>query len=643
MDRASHRSRNFQRAALASLLLAITTVATLVLAAAAPRAHAGEVTRCGDSRSTQPRGLCGDFEAAPRLAPTDPMGQQALRVWARVADPVAALSERHTGLVLLAPKARMHDGRLFPPTAYTCPGAPPVVYVPYDLVASVFGPKATYTNDFFAFVLGHELGHRLDDFTLEGCELAAFARRGAAIDQERLADFRGAFFAAIAGFDPRALANAQIVTTFLKREFRTPVPELQARAAALTNALATFGTYEDIYQAAVAVLLLGQRQAASRLLAWLDERVRAEGVPLPELALVHALALLQEAAPEAPWLDRLGKLSAPDGVLACRTVFPTHSALWEDLGPARVRAGGPARRRAERTIADARALLATAADMGASPLAVASASACAAFLAGEPGEALRQLERAKKRASIGKAAAPPVQNALSANESLIRFALWLDTHAPPAKSDAGHAAWLARLAQDRAGFASHEGLARYLDRLSGTRTAPPAASHDAATTAVCDFKSVPMSPLVPAAATHGPAGLCPSGFVVRTLVPAPSANFVVCAAAGGPERIVRVTLPNTAGSPAKALTGQAGPSRSNVTEPQLASVDLTLALSGAPRDARAELATWACACTSFEPRGASDTGEAAYVGTCPSLGAPVALVLADTKGRVRRVAVMATR
>jgi hypothetical protein len=72
-------------AATASLI----TIATLaVLLGPTPSAQAGDVARCTEPRTAPARGLCADFEAAPRLPATELIGQQALRVWARVADPV---------------------------------------------------------------------------------------------------------------------------------------------------------------------------------------------------------------------------------------------------------------------------------------------------------------------------------------------------------------------------------------------------------------------------------------------------------------------------------------------------------------------------------------------------------------------------
>ncbi len=127
--------------------------------------------------------VCGTLEGAPRLGADDPGAAFVLKVWRDVAPPVEALTGRETALVVLGPEAR-HKGRPLPPAAHICPGAPPTVYVPHTLVAKVTGEGAVYGDDFLAFVLGHELGHRVNDFSADGCQLGAFERPGQGLNEE---------------------------------------------------------------------------------------------------------------------------------------------------------------------------------------------------------------------------------------------------------------------------------------------------------------------------------------------------------------------------------------------------------------------------------------------------------------------------
>lgn len=597
---------------------ALALVALALTALVAPPTRAIEpilVTdgaRCGDGRRAPAPKICADFEAAARVAPSDALAVRALRVWSHVVDPVEALTDRTTGVVLLSPSARMRDGRAFPPATYICPGAPPVVYVPWSLVDQVYGPEASYPESFLAFVLGHELGHRLNDFTRDGCQLDAFERPGKGLDEERLADFRGAFFAAVAGYDTRDLATHATVTRFLASEFKVRAVELEQRAGALIDALHYFDAYETLYQTGLALTLTGDTDAAVRLLDWADELVGAHGVPVPELSVAHALALIANATPDAPWLEHLQGLGAPTAALACRPVFPAHSALWQAPMLGLVRADRTRQAAARRDLQRARRLLQKADDLGASPLAVGTANACAALLLDEPDEALRLQERAVKRGYSNRTS-PAVAQALMANEALFRFGIWLADAAPT-----NAAAMREGVGPMLAAFALHPALGRWL---RGDAAASPAElARCAAPGAIAS--TLPSAPFV-----ARPTGECPSGWDVAHVLPSPESRaatgsetgVTVCERDG--RRLAHVVLPA-------------------LTDPPRSRVDATLGLFDPVPAPLASFDAWACGCDALAPRGVSDGGDEAWLGACPRLGAATALVRVDPRGRVRQVAVL---
>ncbi|TNF35796.1 MAG: hypothetical protein EP329_05860, partial [Deltaproteobacteria bacterium] len=487
----------------APLLLALTSLAGV--------AHAGEgdEPHCGDGKRAPIPRVCGQFEAAPKLTADDPMAQRVLAVWRRVAPAVEALSGRQSSIAVLAPDARMANGKAFPPTAYICPGAPPTVYVPNTLVAKVFGPDASYPEDFMGFVLGHELGHRINDFTPDGCQLGAFERPGRGIREESLADFRGAFFAAIGGYSTRSLARDATVSDFLKQEFQVREPTVKDRAGALKNALDEFDAYEGLYDAAVALTFAGELDTAKRLLGWADELIDGRGVPLPELKVVRALALMMGAAADAPWQDGLAATSLPISHLRCQAVLPAHTALWEEPGGGVVRGPDEARERARRDLELAKRLLEKAGELGASKLVTDSGLACAAFYLGDVGDAQRYARRAERRLTPRSPQA--VRDALAANASLIAFGAWTAEHPAPGRAEAKEAtAWAAALKKQRRAFASHAVLGETLDLLA-LYPVTPRPKRRRARPVACEGKGPEATPLPAAVAVRGGVGECPAG------------------------------------------------------------------------------------------------------------------------------------
>jgi hypothetical protein len=610
---------------------ALTRVLSALLLVSAGAAHALEPAPLGSARCAQAfdgrradAGICQDFAAAPRLPSSDPWARSALALWAKVMDPVESLTERQTGIVLLSPEARQRDGRPFPPAAWICPGAPPVLYVPHELLAAVYGPTGL-GEGLLAFVLGHELGHRLDDFTIDGCAAAfsgASDRQGE-LERERRADFRAAFYAARAGLDPRRLLSRDVVARFLESEFQVRKSDLDARRAALEDAVGWLDAFEATYRGALALSLGGEKGSASRLLASLDERLAARGVPLPELAFAQALALMSDAAAAAPWLDLLDRLPAPLEPLACRAVHPAHAAYAEDPRDGRVRAD-PVRRDAARKLLErARRLLDRAEDQGLSPLAVASARACTALALGDPATAIGASNKADERA---RSATPAIKTTLAANRALMRFAAFLAEQPAPAAdaSAALKASWRAALGARRADWVAHPQVDRYVASLLGEPATPLASEAPRCGLATTPPPEAALASLAsdPTWSAASPAGTCPGGWERRASL---GPELTVCRREAGPEAtLVKVGLPGLA-------------------EPAWPAVDASIVLVGPPAGALRNLESWACGCDRLTARGTSDLGETAWLAACPRLGVPLALVFADGRGRVRRAALLPLR
>lgn len=605
-----------------STLAALAALATALLALAAPaRAEAPE-PRCDDGKRAPKEAICGAFEAAPHLGADDATAKKVLNVWRRVAPPVAALTGRESALVVLSPDAR-HDGKPFTPTAYICPGAPPTVYVPYTLAEKVFGADAAYPEDFLGFVLGHELGHRVNDFTADGCQLDAFERPGHRVNDEQLADFRGAFYAAIGGYSTRTLAKKNTVSSFLEAEFKVRKEDRAGRKQALMNALEDFDAYEGLYEAAVALTFAGEHGTAIRLLGWADELIEGHGVPLPELKVVRALALMLDAADNAPWLEATDGTGVDLSKLRCRAIFASHTPLAEEPAGGRLRSRGEDREIARRQLFLARKLLDRAAELGADTLITDSGRACVAFYLGEPAEAQRLGARARRR--LGTRAAASVKRALDANDALVAFGAFLARSPPPLRTDTGAAkAWAKGLAAEKKAFAAHAELADEVAALA-TYPAPPPRRRPTAAMVACGKKGGGTATIPPAPVFSGPVGVCPGGFTLRSTVPAPDA----IARSGTGLGVTTCEGPDGARSTRVQLAG--------ALDPPYADVDTALRTEDRVPAAVSTLDAWSCGCDAVQLQGVSDLGDEVYMTACPAFGVPLGVLFVKEGGGVRRV------
>lgn len=362
------------------------------------------ILSCKTVEASSAPGYCDDLAKAPRGD-----SARAAAVWARLEEPYRATTGRDTQIAVLAPEARV-DGQPIPPAAYICPGTPPTIFVPDTLITKIDDKDpAKYPTDFLAFVLGHELGHRLNDITVDGCQLGVYQRPGKGVQEEELADARAAFFITATGYSASKIARDDLVSRFLSAEYQLTKEESATRKTSLLGALHNFDGYEAQYQAALAVALSGDLDAADRVLTKLDEQVSASGVMLPELRVLRAIARIERAAPMAPWQTQM---PYPVDKLRCTPLHPGHSALWEEPGE-RVR--GPDIEQGRRLLNEALQLLDQAEARGATPFTVSSARACAALYLGDAARADAAQQQAEQLAT------PLVKQALAENRALIEL------------------------------------------------------------------------------------------------------------------------------------------------------------------------------------------------------------------------------
>lgn len=573
------------------------------------------------------------MDAAPRAKDDDPTVKAIVAIWRKIERPFAALTGRETGLVVLAPEARIGQGdeaKAFSPAAYICPGAPPLVYVPDSLIELVLRKK-TYPVDFLAFVLGHELGHRANDFSSDGCQLAAFARPGKGKTEEALADRRSAFFIALAGFPTRALARADLVSAFLQQEFGVRQFNIDQRKAAVMDALDQFDAFENMYQVSIALALSGETGSATRLLAWAEDLMRSTGLPIPELLVARALVLMMHAAPDAPWLES-AKLPQSAGHLRCAPIFAGHTALWEEPEPAGVVRGAAETETARRNLLTARRLLEEAGEMGASPLTVAAGQSCAAFYLGEADVARRQHELAMK--ALSAKAPEPVKRALAANLALVDFlsAVQSAPPAPPSTDTKAVAKWAQPLAKKRAAFRAHRQLDAYVAALADPKAVVAA---PASNLPKCIGNPSAPAPLaIPAAKAPNPAklGACPTGWKqAHTLPKADVAERT------GTTTGITTCVPDD---------GRAGVRWSRVdlpavTSPVLSALRIAIRMIDASAMELPPLNTWICLCgEGMSYMGVSDLGESGYMVACEPLGVSLGVLYATPDGSVSRLAVL---
>ncbi|MGC4120197.1 MAG: hypothetical protein QM765_37570 [Myxococcales bacterium] len=199
-----------------------------------------------------------------------------------------------------------------------CPAtelSPPIIYVPAPFLDCVYardgeGPKpglfATDSDSdaFVAFVVGHELGHRIEHLDKSGQGVAkGLSSDGNVIEIQ--ADARGLFFATAAGYRMKELARRDPL-----KEIFGDHPEFKVRHEDLVGLFEEFGEYARRFEAAMALSYLGRHRAAQYALAALDERLAqsdklpkitaseaGKGLSLPEIRLARATADLLEARP----------------------------------------------------------------------------------------------------------------------------------------------------------------------------------------------------------------------------------------------------------------------------------------------------------------------------------------------------------
>lgn len=556
-------------------------------------------------------GLCGVFEKAPRAEGA--ALARPVAIWKRLEAPFHAMTGRETALVVLAPEARL-DAKPVPPAAYICPGAPPTVYVPSTLLALIDNAdQKKYPDDFLAFVIGHELGHRMNDLTPDGCQLAAFQRPGQGVNEEELADARSAFFITTAGYSAGRVSREDMVSRFLEAEYALGRAESKGRRESLLGALSRFDGYEALYQAALSVAMTGETEAADRLLSWADELVQSHGVPLPELRVVRAITRIDRAAKMAPWL---AELRLPVGIeqLRCTPLHPGHSSLWQ-APEQRVRS--PDIDRGRKLLEESLALLAEAEARGATPFTIAAARTCAQLYLANAGAAAQAQARAEL---LSIAADPTVVRVLAENRALVSFlAFARKKPAPPLERTDELRAWTDELATAVGGNLAPPGLASVIAALRNPESPRAALASDAP--GCPDPKSKPPAGFAALPAPVEP-GACPAGFQLAHVLPSADASAKTGSKQGitvcrkGDAELVTVRLAAT-------------------TEPPLKALERTM-LTSRPPAALAELGTWACHCADLERQGVSDRGEIVYRAQCPALAIEHA-VIATANGHVESI------
>ena len=578
--------------------------------------------------------MCQAAESSPRLANDDPRVKAILAVWSRVERPFAALTGRETALSVMAEAGRIGEGataKPFAPTAFICPGAPPTVYVPYSLVDLIYGQKK-YPDEFLAFVLGHELGHRANDFSPTGCQLAAFQRPGQGKNEEDLADKRSAFFTAIAGYSTRKLAKQDIVGAFLAAEFGVRRFDLIKRKDSLLDALGSFDALESLYQTSVALAMSGETSAAARLLGWAEELIRGKGVPLPELLVARALVLMMEAAPNAPWLAQ-AKLPVDATHLRCAPIFAAHTALWEEPeAGAATRGASDEQEAAKRNLLLARRLLQEAEEMGAGKLTTTAGQACVAFYLGEAEVADRYQDQAM--ALVPKTAPKPVRDAIRANQALVDFLRVLAVETTPSLTNTkALTKWGKQLGSKKRGFAAHPQLAALVDALSKLPKRVVPAS--VATAPRCQSKTPPTpSPVVlpEAAAPDRALGACPAGWKLAHTLP----SLEVAKRTGSPTGVT-TCLP---------ADGRAGVRWVSVdlpgaTSPPLEPLRVRMRLVEGAAITLPSIDAFACACgDGMQSMGVSDLGARAFMVACEPYGVGLGVLFAAADGMVQRMVVI---
>jgi len=549
---------------------------------------------CKTVSETPAPGYCGILEKAPRV--DSAAVASTVAVWRKVEAPFRALSGRETALVVLSPEARIDDGGKqvpIPPAAYICPGAPPQVYVPSTLLALIDNKDAKkYPDDFLAFVLGHELGHRMNDLTPDGCQLGAFQRPGKGANEEELADARSAFFITTAGYSASKVAKQDMVRAFLEAEYKLGRDETKTRYDSLLGSLSKFDDYEALYQAGLSVAMSGDMDAADRLLSWADDLVQSHGVLLPELRVMRAITRIERAQKIAPWG---AELELPVGLegLHCTPLHPGHSGLWQEPEE-RVRGDFG---RGKKLLKEALALLDEAEARGGTPFTIATARACANVYLADADAAARDQARAEALAETNKSAV--VKGVLADNRALVTFVTFARQNKVPAIDDSkGLDAWADKLAA-AVGANASPSLASVIEAMRdpGAKPKPVAKTPPACTGGKASASFAAVS-------APDASGACPTGYkTAHTLVPDGDAKgkqgVSVCSSTTDDSTLVAVRLPA-------------------IKADKLDAYNHTLRWSRPPA-ALSELGTWACTCASVDRSGVSDHGNVMYRASCPAL------------------------
>ena len=561
-------------------------------------------------------GLCGRLAKLPQAPPKQAGVSETVAMWKRINGPFTAVSGRHTELAIVEPG----KGDPLSGTAYLCPGSPAIVYLSYGLVRRIFQDK-TLPPDFLAFVLGHELGHRLHDFQIDGTsKLRAFARPGKGVADEEVADKQAALLAAGAGYSMHLLAKKDTVSAFLRSEAKLRPQAVESRKKSLLTTLETFDSYEELYQTALHLAISGYRTEALRLLNWSGEAIRGDGVPLPELNLVHAFLLLWEAASSAPWLED-AKLPAGASTLRCIPAFPAATAFREPADESAAKRSlsyGDSRA----SLLRAKALLDEAERLGAHPWPLATGRGCVAFYLGETSEA----ERAWKQARAIKETSHDStwNHTLEENEVLTALQRFVRDNPVPDRNSLK--TWKKRLTKNKGTFRKSKDVSRFVQALLRGESGEDLHEEEVRKKGCSSAMQVSGEdrqrfriPKVPAA-----LGRCPEGWSLKTTAPLKEkdsvAGLTVCVnKISGPTMLLRkLFLPAT-------------------TEPSERETRLLMVEQGGLSASLMREDTWRCGCDTFERKGLSMEGDTAFRAHCSDLGLEYGAVTLAPDGTVHKV------
>lgn len=532
--------------------------------------------------------------------------------------------DRVTGLRLLGPNAGFvgPGGRRAPIQGYalTCAGPRANVVLPLATVKkAVEVGRRVFGNDeggeaLLAFILGHELGHRASALTVQGDHCEKFAQDKFAGDRlylELLADARGLFYAALAGYPMSPFAGHREVHEVLA-DFRLDVEARKQRAAALDEAFKDFDAYAGIYQTAISLIFASDFENAVTLLEWVHETMASKQVMVPEVKMALALALMMRAGPHGPWLDGM-----PQGMsgFACVPVYPEHLAMSEAMGRGRAFGVlmGPGSRTPQDYIDDlkrALRLLEEAGDLGVPQVLVSSAKACANLYLGRDLEALREQRAAE--AALPRDAPKPVRSTLAANRDLI--ALYARVQASRKRPNWGDEARKVKNNQGLADFLRCVASGR-MDCWKGGEGATCGGPLGGGDLGGFQIPKVPDFPYY--------VGQCPAGWSLAFSLPDPKA-------AEEGQSVFGVTGCIHGGSPGLLAVHV---KLDGSTRPPAEPADFVLLMTSRLPEGATRKDGWKSACTVC-PRGVSDLGEEAYSVSCPKLGVEHGVVFVGHDGRV---------